>query len=58
MRQLRFILKCLEGSTLEIGTEYSKVSGVLIEVELDYVVLRTNSNLLYIPLASIQSLAY
>mgnify|MGYP006352770503 CR=1 FL=1 len=58
MSKLRFFLKKLEGLTVEIGTEYGPVSGVLVEVEFDYVVLRTNNNLVYVPLASIQYINY
>ncbi|MDN4493192.1 DUF2642 domain-containing protein [Ureibacillus aquaedulcis] len=58
MWQLRLILKSLEGSTIEVSTEYSSLSGILIEVEEDYFVLRTAAHLLYVPLTSIKSLAY
>lgn len=58
MWQLRLILSPLEGMTIDISTEYSTVSGILVEVEADYIVLRTTADLLYIPLASIKSLAY
>lgn len=58
MWQLRSILSALEGMTVDITTEYSTVSGILIEVKADYIVLRTTADLLYIPLASIKSVAY
>ncbi|MBD8031673.1 MULTISPECIES: DUF2642 domain-containing protein [Solibacillus] len=58
MQQLRAVLNSLKDSTLEVTTEYSKVSGTLIEVKPDYITLRSNSSLLYIPLGSIQNIAY
>ncbi|MEK9199352.1 DUF2642 domain-containing protein [Ureibacillus sp. 179-F W5.1 NHS] len=58
MWQLRSILSPLEGMTIDITTEFSTVSGILIEVKADYIVLRTTADLLYIPLASIKSVAY
>ncbi|MBD8027886.1 DUF2642 domain-containing protein [Ureibacillus sp. Re31] len=58
MWQLRSILSPLEGMTVDITTEYSTVSGILIEVKADYIVLRTTADLVYIPLASIKSVAY
>ena len=56
--QLRSLLSPLVGSTVSFTTEYSKVSGVLMDVKYDYVVLRVGSSFLYIPLASIQNIAY
>lgn len=58
MGGLREFLKCLEGSMIDVTTEYSKVTGVLIDVNFDYIVLKTGGNLLYIPLESIQNIAY
>lgn len=58
MWQLRSILSPLEGMTVDITTEYSTISGILIEVKADYIVLRTTADLVYIPLASIKSVAY
>lgn len=58
MWKLLTILKSLEGSTIDISTEYSSVSGILVEIKSDYIVLRTNSDLVYIPLASIKSISY
>ena len=58
MWQLSSLLDCLVGLTLAITTEYSRVSGILIEVKYDYVVLSVGSNLLYVPLTSIQNVAY
>ena len=58
MNKLRLFLKKLEGLTIEIATEYGPISGVLIEVKTDYLVLRTNSNLVYVPLTSIQNITY
>ena len=58
MQLLRTVLNSLKGSTLEVTTEYSKVSGTLIGVRTDYITLKSNSNLLYIPLGSIQNIAY
>ncbi|MBD8035508.1 DUF2642 domain-containing protein [Solibacillus sp. A46] len=58
MQLLRTFLNSLKGSTLEVTTEYSRVSGKLIEVKTDYIKLKSNSNLLYIPLGSIQNIAY
>jgi hypothetical protein len=58
MWQLREILNSLEGSTLDVTTEYLMVSGALLDVNFDYIVLRANTNLLYIPLESIKSVAY
>ena len=58
MSKLRLFLKKLEGLSVEIATEYGPVSGVLVEVETDYLVLRTNNNLVYVPLASIQYITY
>lgn len=58
MWQLRSILSTLEGMTIEISTEFSTVSGILIEVKTDYIVLRTTTDLLYIPLASINGFVY
>ncbi len=58
MWQLRLILSSLEGSTIEVSTEYSSVTGILIEVKGDYIVLRTNADLIYVPLASIISFSY
>lgn len=56
--QLRLLLNSLIGSTLEVTTEYSRVSGTLTQVNYDFIVLRENSSLLYIPLTSIKSIAY
>ncbi|MEK4627091.1 MAG: DUF2642 domain-containing protein [Solibacillus sp.] len=58
MWQLRERLNTIEGLTLEVTTEYSKVTGTLHVAKFDYIVLRVNSNLLFIPLGSIKSLAY
>ncbi|HWK21687.1 MAG TPA: DUF2642 domain-containing protein [Ureibacillus sp.] len=58
MWEIRSILKSLEGSTIEVSTEYSNVSGRLVKVESDYIVLGTAANLLYIPLASIKKFEY
>ncbi|MCM3388595.1 YuzF family protein [Ureibacillus chungkukjangi] len=55
MLQLILALKALEGSNVEILTEYSSVSGILVEVKPTYIVLRSNSDLFYIPLVSILS---
>ena len=56
MLQLQLALKSLEGSDIEILTEHSSVSGILIEVKPTYIVLRTNSDLTYIPIMNIKSL--
>lgn len=58
MWQLRERLNTIEGLTLEVTTEYSKVTGTLQAAKFHYIVLRVNSNLLFIPLESIKSLAY
>lgn len=58
MWQLSSLLRSLVGSTLAITTEYSRVSGTLIEVKYDYIVLSVGSNLLYIPLTGIQNVTY
>lgn len=58
MWQLSSLLRSLVGSTLAITTEYSRVSGDLIDVKYDYIVLSVGSNLLYIPLTSIQNVTY
>ncbi|MGN7479330.1 DUF2642 domain-containing protein [Solibacillus silvestris] len=58
MGKLRVFLNSLKGSNIEVATEYSKVRGVLLEVNFDYITLRKNSDLLYIPLAGIQNVAY
>lgn len=57
-QQPRLKLNFLEGSTIEIATEYSSISGILVEVKSNYIVLRTNTDLLYIPLTSIKSISY
>ena len=58
MWQLSSLLRSLVGSTLVVTTEYSRVSGTLIEVKYDYIVLSVGANLLYIPLTSIQNVTY
>ena len=58
MWQLSSLLRSLVGLTLAITTEYSRVSGALIDVKYDYIVLSVGSNLLYIPLTSIQNVTY
>ena len=58
MWNLRSALIALEGSVVGVATEYAKVSGTLIEVAYDYIVLRANANLLFIPLTSIQNVSY
>ena len=58
MSKLYLFLRKLEGLTIEIATEYGPVSGVLVEVEFDYLVLRTSNNLVYVPLKSIQNITY
>ncbi|PYF04217.1 DUF2642 domain-containing protein [Ureibacillus chungkukjangi] len=57
MLQIGLALKALEGSDVEILTEYSSVTGVLVEVKPTYIVLRSSSDLFYIPLVSILSFA-
>lgn len=56
MLQLRSALNSLEGSDVEILTEYSSVTGILVEVKSTYVVLRSSTDLIYIPIASIKHL--
>ena len=58
MWQLAAFLRSLIGSDVSIATEYSRVSGTLIEVKYDYIVLRVGSSLVYIPLTSIKNVAY
>ena len=58
MWQLRLLLSKLVGSTLAVTTDYAKVSGNLVAVKFDYIVLSVNANLLYIPLTSIKNVAY
>lgn len=58
MGQLRAFLNSLKGSNLVVTTEYSKVAGVLVEVNLDFITLKTSSHFLYIPLTSIENVAY
>ena len=58
MWQLRLLLSTLVGSTLAVTTDYAKVSGNLVAVKSDYIVLSVNANLLYIPLTSIKNVAY
>ena len=58
MWQLSSLLRSLVGSTLVVTTEYSRVSGNLIQVKYDYIVLSVGANLLYIPLTSIQNVTY
>lgn len=53
--QLQRELRSLEGSNLEISTEFAAVSGQLLEVNVDYIVLRNNVSLLYILLSSIKT---
>ncbi|RKJ42361.1 DUF2642 domain-containing protein [Butyricicoccus sp. 1XD8-22] len=57
MLQLRLALKALEGSDVEILTEFSTVSGVLVEVQSTYIVLRSGTDLVFVPIASIKSLS-
>ncbi|MBM7665646.1 hypothetical protein JOC25_002138 [Solibacillus kalamii] len=58
MGQLRAFLNSLKGSNLIVTTEYSKVTGILVEVDLDFLTLKMNTHFLYIPLASIENVAY
>ncbi len=54
---LQIYLMGLVGSTLDILTDYSSITGVLIEVKFDYIILRQSNNFFYIPLAQIKSVA-
>ncbi|MER2171637.1 MAG: DUF2642 domain-containing protein [Psychrobacillus psychrodurans] len=58
MGQLRAYLNSLKGSNLTVTTEYSKVTGILVEVNLDFITLKTSSYFLYITLTSIENVAY
>ncbi|BDH60491.1 DUF2642 domain-containing protein [Ureibacillus massiliensis] len=57
MLQLRLALKALEGSDVEILTEFSTVSGVLVEVQSTYIVLRSGTDFVFVPIESIKSLS-
>jgi len=55
MLQLRLALKQLEGMDVEILTEYSSVSGILVEVKTTYIALRSDTDLFFIPIRNIRS---
>lgn len=46
MHLLRTVLNSLKGSTLEVTTEYSRVSGTLIEVKTDYLTISSLGQIL------------